>query len=249
LNELIPFHFDGKEVRVELDEHGKPWWFAKDICAVLGLKNVSDAVGRLLQGEKRVAQVDNALIINESGLYRLIFRSDKREAQRFQTWVFEEVLPAIRKTGRYDTTVKSSGDMLVEMALAYREQEKRLCLMEAQQHQTQTQMLTQQQALIHTQEIALAALRAMQWVTVRQYVSTHDLVHQMPPALQQQYAKWLSRYCLEHGLPMYKAPTADKEWPYEKTYSIIAIHDTLPGWLQRRTQTPLTVVTEKETTP
>ena len=43
------------------------------------------------------------LVITEAGLYRLIFRSDKSEAKRFQDWVFKEVLPSIRKTGSYDT--------------------------------------------------------------------------------------------------------------------------------------------------
>lgn len=95
------FTFETHEVRIEVDDQGEPWWVAKDVCAVLGIKNVSNAVGRLEQGEKRIRLTDNLLIINEAGLYRLVFRSDKPEVKRFQTWVFEEVLPQIRKTGGF----------------------------------------------------------------------------------------------------------------------------------------------------
>jgi prophage antirepressor-like protein len=96
-NEMMPFDFDGNQVRINIDDEGNPWWLAQDVCKVIGLSNVSDAVGRLEVGEKRsyhgIGKTDNALIINEPGLYRLIFRSNKPEARRFQRWVFGEILP------------------------------------------------------------------------------------------------------------------------------------------------------------
>ena len=106
--EMIPFQFESHNVRVQLDAHGEPWWIAADVCAILGLKDVSRSVARLEPNEKGTLQSSTLggqqemLTVNESGLYRLIFRSDKPEAKRFQSWVFSEVLPSIRKTGRYE---------------------------------------------------------------------------------------------------------------------------------------------------
>jgi phage regulator Rha-like protein len=89
--------------------------------------------------------------------------------------------------------------------------------------------------IIETQQIALSALRGQQWVTIRQFVHIHDLQHQLPLADQKQYAMYLGKYCLEHGVPMYKALTADAQWPEERTYHAHAIAETLPTWLSRRT--------------
>lgn len=101
MSTIVPFRFDDHDVRVHIAEDGTPWWEAKDVCAILDIRDVSQAVTRLHVGEKRTCETRNVLIINESGLYRLIFRSNKPEAARFQDWVFGEVLPTIRKTGQY----------------------------------------------------------------------------------------------------------------------------------------------------
>ena len=89
---------------------GEPWWVLADVCRVLGIKNSRDVVNRLDPDEKGVGQIDtpggnqNMTIINESGLYKVILRSDKPEAKPFTRWVTHEVLPAIRKTGAYSMT-------------------------------------------------------------------------------------------------------------------------------------------------
>jgi prophage antirepressor-like protein len=101
-----------QEIRtVEID--GQIWWVAKDICKILGLDNVSKALIELDQDEKRdvsgkditESNVGNNIsklkLINEPGLYRLIFKSIKPEAKKFQKWVYHEVIPQIRKTGAY----------------------------------------------------------------------------------------------------------------------------------------------------
>lgn len=95
--------------------NGEPWFVAADVCSALDLGNVSLAVnGRadrvesgLDEDEKGIASVNTPsgeqqmLIINESGLYALIFKSRKPEAKKFKKWVTSEVLPTIRKTGSY----------------------------------------------------------------------------------------------------------------------------------------------------
>jgi hypothetical protein len=93
--------------------------------------------------------------------------------------------------------------------------------------------LALQQSVIEAKDNALLAIQSMQWVTLRQYVEIYQMHRQMPPSVQRSYATWLTTYCLEHNSAMYKAATADKDWPHEKTYCIALIQATLPTWLTR----------------
>ena len=104
------FSFSGHKVRVTLDEQGTPWFVAKDVCEVLGIRNSRDACSTLDDDEKGVGKVDTLggiqelTTISESGLYTLIVRSNKSNAKKFRKWVTAEVLPTIRKTGRYEVS-------------------------------------------------------------------------------------------------------------------------------------------------
>lgn len=86
---------------------GEPWFVAKDVCDALGLVNSRKATSSLDDDEKGVSLIvtpsgeQMMTIINESGLYNLIFQSRKPEARLFRRWVTHEVLPQIRKTGSY----------------------------------------------------------------------------------------------------------------------------------------------------
>lgn len=112
MNEIMPFMFGEDVVRVITDGNGEPWFVAKDVCRVLGLENNRDAVSSLDADEKiTVANPDGNpragiphryVIISESGLYALVFRSRKPQARDFSRWVRKEILPALRKTGRYE---------------------------------------------------------------------------------------------------------------------------------------------------
>jgi len=103
--DLIPFAFDDSLVRSRLDENGQPWFVVADVCAVLGLSNPTVAIQTLDDDEKSTLRITEGgperNLISESGLYSLIFRSNKPEAKRFRKWVTSEVLPAIHKTGSY----------------------------------------------------------------------------------------------------------------------------------------------------
>ncbi|MBD2771172.1 BRO-N domain-containing protein [Iningainema tapete] len=120
MSNLTVFQFESQEVRF-VGSADDPWWVASDVCAILGIV-VSLAVngrerktkdgsvyhdGGLDEDEKGVAIVNTPggdqemLVVNEPGLYRLIFKSRKPVARRFQRWVYHEVLPAIRKTGSF----------------------------------------------------------------------------------------------------------------------------------------------------
>lgn len=100
------FEFDGHPIRCggTLDN---PWFVAQDVGDALGIKQASDSISGFPADEKGSEVIhtpggrQTVIVLYESGLYRMIFRSNKPEAERFRRWVFHEVLPAIRKTGGY----------------------------------------------------------------------------------------------------------------------------------------------------
>jgi prophage antirepressor-like protein len=104
---LAPFQFEGRQVRVITDEQGEPWFVAADVCACLAIRNPSDTLNRLDDDEKGLGLTEtpggeqSMSTVNEAGLYNLVLGSRKPEARRFKRWVTHEVLPAIRRTGRY----------------------------------------------------------------------------------------------------------------------------------------------------
>lgn len=106
-SQLIPFQFESFQIRVLLQD-GDPWWVAADVCAALEIGNPSMALTRLDDDEKGISSIDTlggkqeVSIINEPGLYSLILGSRKQEARGFKRWVTHEVVPSIRKTGRYE---------------------------------------------------------------------------------------------------------------------------------------------------
>lgn len=115
---VFTFNENNKPIRVELVD-GEPWFVAKDVCDALTIGNSRDAIGRLDDDEKGVSVVatpsgeQQMNIVNESGLYNLIFQSRKPEAKKFRKWVTSEVLPSIRKTGRYEVGQSASGGSAV----------------------------------------------------------------------------------------------------------------------------------------
>lgn len=118
--EIRTFNFNDISVRTLTDEHGEPWFVAKDVCDILGLG--TEHLRRTLD-EDEVTEATNLpnwqvgtnggrtpLIISEPGLYKLTMRSRKPEAKEFHRWVTHEVLPTIRKTGGYIPTSESDSD-------------------------------------------------------------------------------------------------------------------------------------------
>lgn len=105
MSTVIPFDFEDQAVRV-LMRDGEPWFVAVDVCRVLEIVNPSQAVQRLEEDEVTLCQIEGSHrqtnLISESGLYALVIRSDKPAAKRFRKWITAEVLPAIRRTGRYE---------------------------------------------------------------------------------------------------------------------------------------------------
>lgn len=119
-NEIQRFEFKGAALRTLTDENGEPWFVAKDVCDVLELSNVGQALARLDDDEKSSITLNdgtpgnpNKAIVSESGLYALVLASRKPEAHEFKRWVTHEVLPQIRRTGGYIPTTDADDDMTI----------------------------------------------------------------------------------------------------------------------------------------
>lgn len=104
---VFTFNPSNAPVRVQTINN-EPWFVAKDVCDALTIGNSRDAIARLDDDEKGMSVVatpsgeQQMNLVNESGLYNLIFQSRKPEAKAFRKWVASEVLPSIRRTGRYE---------------------------------------------------------------------------------------------------------------------------------------------------
>ena len=107
------------------------WFCAKDVCGILEIKNVTQAVQRLDEDERsmfNIGRQGNTNFINESGLYTLILRSDKKEAKPFRKWITSEVIPTIRKTGKYEEKKKplTQAELILQQAQWMVEAESRI---------------------------------------------------------------------------------------------------------------------------
>lgn len=107
MSEIVPFTFEKKPVRILPGEDGETWFVAPDACRAIELSNVTMALRILDDDEKGLRIVETpggnqeVSVISEPGLYKLLARSHKPEARRFDRWVRHEVLPSIRKHGAY----------------------------------------------------------------------------------------------------------------------------------------------------
>lgn len=106
MNELQIFNFHEQELRT-IERDGNLWWVLKDVCEAVELGSPHKVAERLDEDEKGRNLIptpggpQEMTIINESGLYNVILRSDKPEAKEFKRWVTHDVLPTLRQTGSY----------------------------------------------------------------------------------------------------------------------------------------------------
>ena len=109
MSNIQVFNYNSVEVRT-IQNDGEPWFVLRDVCNVLGLGTPARVAERLDPDEVSQTHITDSMgrqqettIINESGLYNVILRSDKPEAKPFRKWVTSEVLPTIRRHGLYAT--------------------------------------------------------------------------------------------------------------------------------------------------
>ena len=109
MNQISIFNFNQSPIRVQL-VNNEPYFCLSDVTNVLNMnRRSSEAFGLKEKGCKKITTLTKGgnqeiIYINEPNLYRVIFRSNKPEAVKFQDWIFEEVIPQIRKTGGYQTS-------------------------------------------------------------------------------------------------------------------------------------------------
>lgn len=129
MNEIKVWNYESSEVRT-IEKDGEPWWILADVCKVLELSNPTMVAKKLDPDERAkldLGRQGETTIINESGLYAVILRSDKPQAKPFRKWVTSEVLPSIRKTGSYHSQQQLSPmEMIAAMANNAVEMERRL---------------------------------------------------------------------------------------------------------------------------
>lgn len=117
---IVPLTFpgSGEKVRVVwLDD--QPHWVVLDICRELGIEKPRNAVTRLEEGYARTTGLTDALgreretyVVGEPGLYQLVFMSRKPQAAIFRKWIFEDVIPTIRRTGSYQSAEHRKAEVL-----------------------------------------------------------------------------------------------------------------------------------------
>lgn len=112
MSNLVPFSFESHQVRVLVDDLGATLFVAKDVATALGYANTSDAINSHCKGVaesyplKTAGGMQEARVIREADLYRLIFGSTLPSAQEFERMVVEDILPSIRKSGKYEAPAK-----------------------------------------------------------------------------------------------------------------------------------------------
>ena len=151
---LQTWNYESSEIRT-IQKDGEPWWVLSDVCKVLELSSPHKVADRLEADEKgrnlipTLGGVQEMTIINESGLYAVILRSDKPQAKPFRKWVTSEILPAIRKHGAYMTEqtlerALTSPDFLIELATQLKAEQ-------AQRKQLETTVAVQNQQIAELQ--------------------------------------------------------------------------------------------------
>lgn len=116
---VIPFDFDGGAIRVITDQLGDPWFVARDVADALGYAKPENAISRHCKAATTTPKQGGGFmtIIPERDVYRLVMRSKLAGAERFEEWVVGEVLPSVRKTGKFETSGPSSSKVVGELAI------------------------------------------------------------------------------------------------------------------------------------
>ncbi len=124
MNDLQLFKFENKRLRSLLID-GEPWFIGNDVTKTLGYSNPRDALARHVDEEDKNTVVihdgnkgnPNQTVINESGLYSLVLSSKLPDAKKFKHWITSEVIPQIRKTGKYAPKPLTREELLAKAVL------------------------------------------------------------------------------------------------------------------------------------
>ncbi|UTB81029.1 phage antirepressor [Staphylococcus carnosus] len=172
MNELQTFNFEDLPVRtLTVDE--EPYFVGKDVAKILGYLKPANAIANHVDDEDKTTTLiqgtgsnykSKAVIINESGLYSLIFSSKLESAKRFKRWVTAEVLPAIRKHGIYATdnvieNTLNNPDYIINILTEFKKEREGRLVAEQQVHElkpkaTYYDLVLQNKSLLSVSKIA-----------------------------------------------------------------------------------------------
>ncbi|RAN53810.1 phage antirepressor [Dolosigranulum pigrum] len=175
--DLQEFNFNGQEVRTVM-RNNTPYFIGKDVAEALGYRRPTKAIADHIDDEDKdevpiqdsIGRSQMTPIINESGLYSLILKSNLDTAKRFKRWVTSEVLPSIRKRGLYATDeLLNNPDLLIQVATELKnEREQRLIaeqrINELQPKATYYDLVLQNKSLISVSKIAKDYGKSAQWL-------------------------------------------------------------------------------------
>ncbi|QHO91959.1 phage antirepressor Ant [Actinomyces sp. 432] len=228
------FDFDGQNVRVIVID-GAPWFVLADLCKVLGLTSPAKVAERLGDGVSRTHPIQDSLgrtqqatIVNESGMYRVILRSDKPDALKFQAWITDEVLPSIRQRGGYLTPAAvekalTDPDFIIGLATSLKEERAKRAALEAQVEEDRP----------HTR-LGKAISASGGELLVKQVADA--ITQEGVPVNQAQLFRWLRGHgwlCRNQGA-LWNAPT---KWALERGYvrSVVTLITTGHGEVEKTT--------------
>ena len=228
MSNLKIYKYGSSELRT-IEKDGGLWWVLKDVCDVLGLSNPTMIASRLDEDEKDIFKTKPDLgmdipnrgmtIINESGLYNVILRSDKPEAKKFKRWVTHEVLPTIRRHGAYMTDkaleeALTSPDFLIKLATQLKDERDKRIAVEAKS-QAQEQIIKE---LKPKADYTDRILKNSGLVTITQIAKDYGMSGQGMNAL-------LNRLCIQYktssGQWLLYAKYQDKGYTHSRTIDIV----------------------------
>lgn len=145
MSSIVPHNFEGLSVRtVQIED--KTYFVGKDAAEALGYTDATTALRSHCKGVQKLhplqtsGGMQNMRIIEEPDLMRLVVNSTLPSAERFERWVFEEVLPSIRKTGSYSIAPRSPGEILMLQAQAFYQLEQAQAKIAADMQRLETQV-------------------------------------------------------------------------------------------------------------
>lgn len=137
-NQINAFNFGDEQVRTAVDNKGNPFFCLSDVTRALGLQDRTTSKFNLdIKGVEKITTPTSGgsqelIFINEPNLYRVVFRSTKDEAVKFQNWIYEDVIPTIRKTGSYavqpQVAIPTDYEQAIEHLLVQIKQNKQLAI-------------------------------------------------------------------------------------------------------------------------
>jgi prophage antirepressor-like protein len=160
MNELKLFNYNGIQ-GVRVMDGKEPMFVARDVCDILELGDVSKAVSRLPETMKgansilTLGGIQEMLTVTEAGMYKLVFTSRKKEAEKFTDWLATEVIPSIRKHGMYATEeLLDNPDLAIKAFTALKEEREKNKLL-----QTENKLLAQENLTWANRKIIEAVIK------------------------------------------------------------------------------------------